>query len=93
MIDQMQQIAEVSSAGTRPLYQRARRISDQFMQLVWAWTPRQNNRAADALTRRAMRQIRRDQENYLAAVDFIDQQGQSKRVLPLVDLRVYQPAA
>ena len=93
VIDQMQQTAEVSSAGTRPLYRRARRISDQFMQLEWAWTPREKNREADALTRRAMRQIRQDEKNYQAAVDFLDQPERSKRVLPLVDLRVYQPAA
>jgi ribonuclease HI len=95
VIDQMQQVAEVSSAGTLPLYLRARRISSNFFELEWTWTPRQNNRAADALTRRAMRQIRRDHKNYLAAVEFIDQQGHSKRSksMPLVDLRVYQPAA
>lgn len=93
VIDQMQQLSEVSSAGTRLLYLRARSISIKFTQLRWAWTPRENNRAADALTRRALRQIHRDEKNYQAAVDFIDRQARSKRLLPLVDLRVYQPAA
>ena len=41
VIDQMQRTAEVSSAGTRPMYLRARRISDQFMQLEWTWMPRE----------------------------------------------------
>ena len=47
VIDQMQRTAEVSSAGTRPMYLRARRISDQFMQLEWTWMPREKNRAAN----------------------------------------------
>jgi len=91
VIDQMQQVSEISSADTRLLNQRARRISVQFMQIQWTWTPREKNRAADELTRRAMRQIRRDEKYYQAAVDFLDKQERSKRVLPLVDPRVYQP--
>ena len=91
VIDQMQRTAEVSSAGTRPMYLRARRISDQFMQLEWTWMPREKNRAADALTRRAMRQIRQDEKNYQAAVELFDRPGRSKQTLTLVDLRVYQP--
>ncbi len=91
VIDQMQLGATVSSAGTRLLYQRARRISTHFIQICWTWTPREKNRAADALTRRALRQIRRDAKNYQAAVDFIGRPGGSKRLLPLIDLRVYQP--
>jgi len=93
VIDQMQRMAEVSSVGSRPMYQRARRISAKFVQIEWTWTPREKNRAADALTRRAMRQIRQDEKNYQAAIEFIDRPGRSKRVLPLIDLRVYQPAA
>ena len=93
VIDQMQQASQILSADTRLLNERARRISVQFMQIRWAWMPREKNRAADALTRRAMRQIRQDEKNYQAAVEFIDRQGGSKRTLPLVDLRVYQPAA
>jgi ribonuclease HI len=91
VIDQMQQVSEILSADTRLLYQRARRISAHFVQIQWTWTPREKNRAADALTRRAMRQIRRDAKNYQAAVAFIDRPERSKRTLSLVDLRVYQP--
>jgi ribonuclease HI len=91
VIDQMQQVSQILSADTRLLNQRARRISAQFMQIQWTWTPREKNRAADALTRRAMRQIRWDEKNYQAAVELFDRPERSRRTLPLVDLRVYQP--
>ena len=91
VIDQMQQVSAILSADTRLLNQRARRISAHFVQIQWTWTPREKNRAADALTRRAMRQIRRDEKNYQAAVELFDRPERSKRTLPLVDLRVYQP--
>jgi ribonuclease HI len=93
VIDQMQQVSEIISVETRLLNQRARRLSNQFMQIRWTWTPREKNQAADALTRRALRQIRRDEKYYQAAVEFIDRQAGSQRLLPLVDLRIYQPTA
>ena len=91
VIDQMQQVSAILSTDTRLLNQRARRISAHFVQIQWTWMPREKNRAADALTRRAMRQIRWDEKNYQTAVEFIDRPERSKRTLPLVDLRVYQP--
>jgi hypothetical protein len=54
-----------------------------------------NNKAADGLTRRAMRQIRFDQRCYQTAVNALSAHaGRRKRsnlLLPLIDLRVYQP--
>jgi ribonuclease HI len=91
VIDQMQQVSVILSADTRLLNERARQISAQFVQIRWAWTPREKNRAADALTRRAMRQIRWNEKNYQAAVEFIDRPEHSNKTLALVDLRVYQP--
>ncbi len=97
VIDQMNGMASVSSEAIWPLYMRARQLSTQFIKLKWIWTPRKNNKAADLLTRRAMRQIRSDQRSYQAAVRAArNGSGNIKRstkLLPLIDLRIFQPAA
>jgi ribonuclease HI len=95
VIDQMNGTASVSSEAIFPLYMRARQLGTRFLNLKWIWTPRKNNKAADGLTRRAMRQIRFDQRSYEAAVKALSagasRRNRSNRLLPLIDLRVYQP--
>jgi ribonuclease HI len=85
----------VTSPVTRPLYRRAKRLAGRFQRLEWAWVPRKHNRAADQLTRRAMRQVHLDSHNYQAALRAIhpfNREGRlSGRFLPLLDLRVIQP--
>jgi ribonuclease HI len=97
IIDQMNGSAGVSSESIWPLYLRARQLSRRFINLKWAWTPRKNNKAADWLTRRAMRQIRSDQSSYQAALRAARTQTGNKcrsaRLLPLIDLRIFQPAS
>lgn len=91
VIDQMKGIAEVNAASIKPLYARAARIARKFHNLIWCWTPRKNNHQADQLTRRAMRQLRQDQNTYQAAVIALspESQSHSKRFIQLMDLRVY----
>ncbi len=95
VIDQMQGLAAVNSSSIKPLYRRAEKLSGGFGNLHWKWTPRRHNREADQLTRRAMRQIHFDIENYQAAVKAIQRNhiaGRNRRrFLPVLDLRVFQP--
>jgi ribonuclease HI len=97
IIDQMNGYAGVSSESIWPLYLRARQLSKRFINLKWIWTPRKNNKAADWLTRRAMRQIRCDQRSYQAALRSAQTQTGNKRrstrLLPLIDLRIFQPVS
>jgi ribonuclease HI len=96
VIDQMVGRAGVNSSSTRPLFRKAQRLARRFPRLVWTWTPRRKNRAADLLTRRAIKQIRANTEAYRAAVQSIERIGQPQReqktLLPLLDLRIFQPA-
>lgn len=94
VIDQMTGDAGVNSPSTLPHYRQAKRLVHGYSQLTWCWTPREFNRAADRLTRRAMNQVRWDQDEYQAAVEAIrpvkTRKSASKEMLPLVDFRVYQ---
>ncbi len=93
VIDQMTGEAAVNATATRPLYKRARNIVRDFHSLTWCWTPRQFNRDADKLTRRAMSQIRSDWNEYQAAVEAITPgipgKAPNHKMLSLVDFRVY----
>lgn len=97
IIDQMNGIASVNSQAIWPMYMRARQLSGRFVNLKWIWTPRKNNKAADLLTRRAMRQIRYDQRSYQAAMKAAMTSAKNKRgsarLLPLIDLRIFQPVS
>lgn len=96
VIDQMTGEAAVSTATTRELNRKARRLVREFQQLTWRWMPRQFNRAADRLTRRAMDQLRSDPQEFQAALEAIQPRGArraaSRGMLPVLDFRVYQPA-
>jgi ribonuclease HI len=95
IIDQMRGISMVNSPAMKPLFKRARKLSRQFINLTWVWTPRKQNREADLLTRHAMRQVRSDPKNLeegLRAVDPRHNRGRiSNRLHSLVDLRVFLP--
>lgn len=95
IIDQMTGEAVVSADRIKPLHQRATRLSECFSSLEWMWIPRRANQEADQLTRRAMRQVRANEDHYLAAIQEIHPQNKHsqhmRKFLPLLDLRVYQP--
>ncbi len=95
VIDQMRGAASVNSEGMWPLYLKAKRLAKYFVNLRWIWTPRKNNKEADRLTRRAMKQVRSDPSAYRATLQAIapgKKKGPRRRkLLPLIDLRVYQP--
>jgi ribonuclease HI len=95
VIDQMQGLASVNSPNIKPLYRRAVRLADHFQYLIWDWTPRRNNRLADALTRRALQQIRMDSKNCLNIANAAhpsDGRRENRRFFPVLDLRIYHEA-
>lgn len=58
VIDQMQGINDVNSVRIRRLYKKARHLCQQIHSLYWLWVPRNQNKAADHLTRQALRHVR-----------------------------------
>ena len=92
VIDQMENAAHVSSAPTLKLYRRARELSLQFERLSWRWVPRENNRAADSLTRQAIRRMHNSDyyQNFLGKLN--TGSSGSGELLSMLDLRVFQPA-
>jgi ribonuclease HI len=93
VIDQMRGMAAVTSPVMKPLYRRAMKLALRFSHIEWVWMPRRYNKSADALTRQAMMRIHWAEGDYQAALNAIRSQDErSTRLLPLVDLRIYQPA-
>ena len=91
MINQMKGTASVNSTCIRSLYQRALRLAQDFSQLSWVWIPRRENRYADALSRRAIKQTENLSGRLKPIMDRLQTQlYASGRLVPLVDLRVYK---
>jgi ribonuclease HI len=94
VIEQMQGLASVSAHSIRPLYRRARKLFTRFQRVSWCWTPRANNQEADALTRRALRQLRANPSHYeqvLASLIPGKENGRTaSRLTPVLDLRIFQ---
>ncbi len=89
VIEQMQGRACVSASSIKPLYKRASKLVTQFRRILWTWTPRRNNHTADSLTRRALRQIRANPEQYEIA---FQKRRYSVGMHPILDLRMYRTA-
>lgn len=86
VVQQMTGDARVSSEQIKPLYQKAVRLCNQFERLMWVWAPRRQNRAADQLTRRALKQIRMNRATSQASEQF----NRAKGKVQLLDLRMIQ---
>ena len=87
VIDQMEGRACVFATSIKPLYKRARKLVRQFQCIHWCWTPRRNNQTADALTRRALRQIRANPRHFDVV---LEEDYGSAHLRSLLDLRMYQ---
>jgi ribonuclease HI len=96
VIEQMQGCASVTAASIKPLYRRACKLAAHFSEIYWSWTPRRNNHTADSLTRRALRQIRANPEEWEAALEDFNQSRPgghgSSKLRSILDLRLYQIA-
>jgi ribonuclease HI len=88
VIEHMQGSATVSAVSIKPLHRRASKLARHFKNIHWIWMPRRNNHTADALTRRALRQIRANPEQYEGA--YIVRGQPSNRLQSILDLRMYQ---
>jgi probable phosphoglycerate mutase len=60
VIYQMDGLAKVSSQTIIPLHRKATRLADKLHIVDWEWVPRGQNKAADQLARRAMREFHTD---------------------------------
>jgi ribonuclease HI len=95
VLDQMCGSSSVHSETTRPFYNRATRAARWFVNINWKWTPRRENKAADWLSRRAIKQVYQDNDNLqttLKTLKSMDERGRTKKLHPIMDLRVYHPA-
>lgn len=57
VIDQMRGASSVSATSTLSFYQRAQNLSGRFRALTWRWVPRKENKLADKLSRRSLKQL------------------------------------
>lgn len=92
VIEQMDGSARVSSAPTLILYQSALSLSQRFEKLDWCWVPREGNRAADSLTRQAIRRMHDNSATYQKLLRKLDKASSSDEILSVLDLRVFQTA-
>ncbi len=92
VIDQMTGAASISSSATRALYQRAQKLASQFNHLAWGWVPRSENKLADKLSRRGLRQLYNRPNAYESAMHQLNTQPCDRSgFISLLDLRVYNP--
>ena len=88
VIDQMQGCASVTSRRIQTLHRKAVSLSHKMAIVEWLWVPRRQNKAADQLTRQALRQLRRTNQQPLATI------GRTKKSTGfqlISDLMIYQP--
>ena len=94
IIEQMQGEAMVSAESIKPFYRKARKLAERFTRASWQWAPRRFNQQADALTRRALRQIKanpRQYEKEFQSLNSLHKSGrEADRLMPVLDLRIYQ---
>lgn len=97
VIEQMEGRAAVTANSIKQVHRKATKLAAQFQHIFWSWTPRRNNQAADALTRRALRQIRANPEQIEEAFDLFRPlkpgSRESKKLRSILDLRMYQANA
>ena len=89
IIQQMEGEASVTSSSIKPLNRRANRLAQRFDRIYWSWNPRRHNHAADALTRRALSQIKSNADQMESAFTY---GSRSTRLRSLLDLRMFQAA-
>ena len=95
VIEQMKGTASINCPRMRKMQQRASNLCRNLRITDWNWIPRKQNRQADLLTRFAMRQIRGNALDYHNTIKTLTDNSRASRrdhhMLPLVDLRIYQP--
>ncbi len=91
VINQMTGIASVHSVGIRQFHKRALKLARGFNHLSWVWIPRKENRYADTLSRRAVKQTGEVSGRTKLVMDRLQSRlYASGGLVPLMDLRVYK---
>lgn len=95
VIDQMRGSCKVSTERVFPLYDQASRLAASLTVIAWEWVPRKKNKAADKLSRLALRQFRANPQEVQTARAAIlrDHKSQRDRLHDLGGLLVFQGGA
>lgn len=100
VISQMCGQSAIHAEGMKELYELAYSITQEFDRIYFEWRKRSKNKAADMLTRYALKQARKNYQNYEKIVhELIISRGKHKSenrnlldsFLPLVDISVFHP--
>jgi ribonuclease HI len=100
VISQMNGTATIHAERMQELYAQAADLATQFIHINYEWRKRSKNKAADQLTRHAIKQARKNRGDYEQIVQDLAACGgkvrrRSRRLtdsfLPLVDLSVFHP--
>ena len=96
VIGQMSGMCGMRTEYARSLFDKAVGLAQSLPIRRWKWVSRDYNKDADVLTRRALMQVKRDQEKYEQTIRSIDPRGKSRSeqrhsFINLLDLRAIQP--
>ena len=91
VLDQMSGCCRVNAERLIPIYRRACRLAAKLNIVDWHWIPRRFNRSADLLSRKALRDLRSDQDELQSAWEIIasDFRAKRKRFRPLQGVDLY----
>ena len=92
VIHQMQGLANVSSDQLITIHRRAHRKARKLNIIAFEWVPRAENKAADMLTRRALREFYADSQSYQRAYQVLlrDKDQLSERLYNFGGMLVFQ---
>jgi ribonuclease HI len=95
VISQMKGTAKVSSERMLPMYRLATGLARKLNIFAWEWVPRGQNKDADLLARRALREFRSDYKYYQETWSTIqrDHKAGRDRLRTLGGMLVIQPQA
>ncbi len=71
VINQMRGRSRIVADRVIPVYEQAAALAAELEIAAWRWVPRRQNKAADMLTRRALREFRADRQEFKKAWDQI----------------------
>jgi ribonuclease HI len=93
VIDQMKGNVAISSHLTRKLHRRVRSLAANFSSLEWTWIPRKENRLADQLSRRGLRNLYCLPDSYEKAINRLNSDSAARGgLISLFDLHIYMSA-
>ncbi len=95
VLDQMSGICKVSAERLQPIHARAVRLARKLNIFEWHWVPRRFNRAADLLSRKALRDFRSSKDELKFAWEQVarDCRAKRSRLRPLMGIDFYTNCA